>query len=53
MIVTAAGVENEDQMESAVQLGFDSVQGFFVCFPKEADLLPRVCHVLNLQGRSG
>jgi len=53
LIVTAAGVENEDQMESAVQLGFDSVQGFFVCFPKEADLLPRVCHVLNLQGRSG
>lgn len=53
MIVTAAGVESEAQMETAVQLGFDSVQGFFVCFPKEAELLPRVCHVLNLQGRSG
>lgn len=53
MIVTAAGVESEDQMETAVQLGFDSVQGFFVCVPKEAELVPRVCHVLNLQGRSG
>ncbi|WP_246085026.1 EAL domain-containing protein [Rhizobium glycinendophyticum] len=52
LIVTAAGVESEAQMETAVQLGFDSVQGFFVCFPKEAEMVPRVCQILNLQGRS-
>ena len=45
LIVTAAGVESEAQMETAVQLGFDSVQGFFVCFPKEAEMVPRVCQI--------
>lgn len=53
LTVTAGGVENEAHMEAAVRLGFDSVQGFFVCRPKEADLVPRVCHVLNLQGQAG
>ncbi|KPF46927.1 EAL domain-containing protein [Rhizobium sp. G187] len=53
LTVTASGVESEAHMEAAVRLGFDSVQGFFVCRPKEADLVPRVCHVLNLQGQAG
>lgn len=52
LTVTAAGVESEAHMEAAVALGFDSVQGFFVCTPKEADLVPRICHVLNLQGQA-
>ncbi|UJW76473.1 EAL domain-containing protein [Rhizobium sp. SL42] len=51
--ITASGVESEAQMEAALHLGVDSIQGYFVCFPKEAEMVPRVCHVLNLQGRSG
>lgn len=51
--ITASGVEDEQQMETAIELGFDSIQGYFVCLPKEADLVPRVCQVMNLQGRTG
>ena len=53
MAITASGVEDEQQMETALELGFDSIQGYFVCLPKEAELVPRVCQVMNLQGRTG
>ncbi|QLF69777.1 EAL domain-containing protein [Peteryoungia desertarenae] len=53
MAITASGVEDEHQMETALELGFDSIQGYFVCLPKEAELVPRVCQVMNLQGRTG